>query len=292
MPPEIEVTRRPCGNCEQDYDARSVTLLGSPISLDGGWCPECREAEYVERERQKAAASEAAMARKRRVFRERCGLGLRFQQTTFETFMVPRETRANNVAGVYRRCVEYADNFPIDRPQGYQSLVMASVNVWGVGKTHLAAGIAHRVLDRWQGEIATTPVLFVTEPDLFRRLQATYNRNGNPGETEQLVFGLLQRVPLLIIDDVGKEERRDPSFLQRVYYSIIDGRYAAMLPVVMTANLTPDQLADHFGAARGNEATFDRLREMCGDAIYQVSAKESYRRRLAKSFVTEANGRQ
>jgi len=53
-------------------------------------------------------------------------------------------------------------------------------------------------------------------------------------------------------------------------YRVIDGRYQAMLPVVLTTNLVGDHLAEHFGAGRGNEATWDRLREMCGEDMWKL----------------------
>jgi len=113
---------------------------------------------------------------------------------------------------------------------------------------------------------------------MFRRIRATFNHTVNK-ETEQDIYKLLTTIPLLVVDDIGKEEVSDPRFVQRVWFSVINGRYDNMLPIVITANLTPDEIAYHLGGSRNNEASFDRLYEMVGGVFWENEGK-SYRREV------------
>jgi len=81
----------------------------------------------------------------------------------------------------------------------------------------------------------------------------------SPQETEESIFRLLLRVGLLIIDDVGKFRPHDLSFLQRVYFRIMDERTGNELPVILVTNMDYTELEGHLGGA-----TTDRLKGMCG----------------------------
>ena len=115
---------------------------------------------------------------------------------------------------------------------------------------------------------------------MFRRIRATFNHIEKQ-ETEEGIYKLLTTIPLLIVDDVGKEEVSDSRFVQRVWFSVINGRYDNMLPIVITANLNPDKIAYHLGGSRNNEASFDRLYEMVGGVFWENEGK-SYRREANK----------
>jgi len=177
----------------------------------------------------------------------------------------------------WKICKDYADKFLCDQPRKSPSLVLYSNKIWGVGKTYLACSIAHAILDKWNGETESCPICFVSEPDLFLRLRATYNRHsGDGGETEEQVYSPLLSAPLLILDDVGKEEVTDPRFVQRVLFAVINGRYDSMLPIIITANLDTEGLDRHLGADRDNGASMNRLAEMTGNIFYELNG-DSYR---------------
>jgi len=168
-------------------------------------------------------------------------------------------------------------------------MVMFSEASWGVGKTHLAGAIAHRILDRWQGDPFMCPVLFVSEPDILLQITATYNFNLEEKQTRESESDIINRliaVPLLIIDDVGKRKVSDLRFVQRIHFSIIDGRYKKLKPIVLTANLDSEGLGRYLGGINPaeartdgvDEATLDRLIEMCGGQFDKMDGK-SYRRK-------------
>ncbi len=143
------------------------------------------------------------------------------------------------------------------------SIIFLSPGIYGVGKTHLAAAIANRLLAQ---DPTTThslsgatimkpcPAHFVTESKLLAAIRDTYN---TPGASEESVYQQVAVPKLLIIDDVGKVRPRDYSHLQGVYFRIIDKRYTTGKNVILTTNLTMQQLEQHIGGASA-----DRLCEM------------------------------
>ncbi|MBU2249799.1 MAG: ATP-binding protein [Gammaproteobacteria bacterium] len=160
--------------------------------------------------------------------------------------------------------------------------------VYGVGKTHLACALANKLISETPpAYIDTTahvvrtrpcPVYFVKEAHLLSQLRATYNNNngkaddGTP-DTDERILARLGNYELLIIDDVGKVRPRDYNFLQTVYFRIIDDRYAAERPVLLTTNLSLSELERHIGGASA-----DRLVEMVGKSGFITMRGVSYRK--------------
>lgn len=161
------------------------------------------------------------------------------------------------------------------------SLVLLSPDVYGLGKTHLVAALANHLLatsepayfqeKSYHIVVARCPIHLTTEAVMLARIRNTYNRE--EGETEEEIFSQLIHVPLLIIDDVGKVQPRDLSFLQGVYYRIIDARYIHERRLILTTNLHLSELEEHIGGA-----STDRLREMCGKSGFIIMKGTSYRK--------------
>ncbi len=262
--------------CGVPYEARYARLFGHVMEITGGLCPECRHQKRAEMRQTQEKVRHEQVDNTRKRWRDTCGIPSLFKGERFGTFLQRRE---GNIDKVKQICQQYAAGFPVVKTQGYHTLILFSQLVWGVGKTHLVCSIAHEILDRWDGESPVCPVYFVTEPDLFLRVQDTFNLPDHLRglhETERDVYRQLASVPLLIIDDVGKEERNDPRFVQKVMFAIIDGRYRRRLPMVITSNLSQEALLGHFGAGHGNEAAAERLVEMCGGKFWEVTGT-SYR---------------
>jgi DNA replication protein DnaC len=164
-----------------------------------------------------------------------------------------------------------------------QSLILASPGIYGVGKTHLACALTMKLLDGCEkvmvvrGSVRRNPCpVFVTnEAKMLARIRKTFNRNNDEedAESEDDVYRILTSPQLLIIDDVGKVRPRDLSFLQGAYYRIIDDRYTDGKAVILTTNLSLDELEQHIGGACA-----DRMREMCGAEGIIVMTGKSYRR--------------
>ena len=98
---------------------------------------------------------------------------------------------------------------------------------YGCGKTHLAAAIANARLSHGQ------PVLFVNTPDLLDHLRATFNPESTVSYDER--FDQVRNSPLLILDDLGTQTNSE--WAQEKLYQILNYRYNAKLPTVITTNL-------------------------------------------------------
>jgi len=216
----------------------------------------------------------AEVARIKRQRRESSGIPPKFMYSDFSSFEKGWQDKA------LKLCVAYAEDFPVDRyPRGYQSLYFWSTESWGTGKTHLASAICHRIYDRWDGtgNKGCPRIIFLSEPELFRRIQATYSftrEESQVRESEDDIIKGIIGADLVVLDDVGKEKRLKPEFVQRTLFSLIDGRYKAELPLIITANLDPAGLKEHL-----ESASFDRVWEMVEGKSIHMDGK-SFRRKM------------
>lgn len=216
--------------------------------------------EKLERAAEEDAARIAEHNRKMRDYIKQIigesGMGERFLRRTFESFQITAENRS-----AARTAQRYANDFERLLPKrgqpdpGRNGLFIAGPK--GTGKTHLAAAIANQLLN--QGN----PVICLTMIDLLERVKRTYAKED---VDEGSVLTIYKTIPLLIIDDMGKE--RPTEWAVSTIYNIINGRYEAYLPTIVTTNydsetlvarMTPTQACDSITA----EATVDRLFEMC-----------------------------
>ena len=268
-----------CKTCGREFTANVVYIFGHRQGKDV--CPECRDLEQqAEREKEDIKRT-AEIAGTRRQWRLNSGISPKYQVVDFSNFDTKR---GGNIAEVYRKCFEYADNFPVDydpwlRKSGkaYPSILLYSDDIWGNGKTHLVSAIVHRILDRWQGEEIACPVCFISEPEIYARIQETYSFTQEEKQkrpSEQQIINKLVGVRLLVIDDLGKQERNDMAFVRRTLFDIINRRYNAMRPVVITSNKADKSLRDYLGR---DEATLDRIIEMTEGNRIKVGGT-SYRR--------------
>jgi DNA replication protein DnaC len=203
-----------------------------------------------------------------------------FQLKDFGNF----NTKRGNLKKIYDVSLKYANDFPIDyvdwlrnNKKAFPSMIFGSKE-FGAGKTHLSCAVAHRILDRWNGENVPCPIYFISEGDIYRNIIATYSYSFEEKiqkDSEDDIIKHLIHLPLLIIDDLGKEIRNDLKFVQRIMFNLIDGRYMANRPVIITTNMNGEEIVRYLGD--GNDsACYNRLVEMCQGNIWEITA-ESYR---------------
>jgi DNA replication protein DnaC len=132
-----------------------------------------------------------------------------------------------------KRAAEVAREYAED-PRNWLALFGAP----GCGKTHLAAAIAnHRVR---QGYSA----LLVVVPDLLDHLRATFSPESSVSYDRR--FEEIRTAPLLILDDLGTESATP--WAREKLYQIVNYRYVAQLPTVITSNSKPDELDLRIGS--------------------------------------------
>ena len=102
---------------------------------------------------------------------------------------------------------------------------------YGCGKTHLAAAVANFVAS------IGVPTLFLTVPDLLDSLRFSYN---DPESTFEERFEEIRRLPLLVMDDFGTENATP--WAQEKLFQILNYRYINNLPLLITTNLSLNQL--------------------------------------------------
>jgi DNA replication protein DnaC len=103
----------------------------------------------------------------------------------------------------------------------------------GCGKTHLAAAIANYRLKEGK------TVKFVVVPDLLDHLRSTFSPE-SPVTYDQL-FEEVKNAPLLILDDFG--EQSTTPWAEEKLYQVINHRYNAQLPTVITTRLRTDDMS-------------------------------------------------
>lgn len=108
----------------------------------------------------------------------------------------------------------------------------------GTGKTHLAASIANRRLMNSQ------PAYFVVVPDFLDYLRATYGPGSNVSYDK--LFEAIRTTPLLVLDDLGAQS--STPWAQEKLYQLLNYRYNAKLPTVITTNLTWDLIEPRVGS--------------------------------------------
>lgn len=138
---------------------------------------------------------------------------------------------------------KYVANFDAMRRQGTGLLLCGSV---GTGKSFLAAAIANELIS--QG----TPCLMTNFSRIISRISEKFGG-------DQKYLDNLNRFDLLIIDDLGAE--RDSEYMWEKVMDVIDARYRAGLPLIVTTNLNPKDLYDPSDIRR--RRVFSRLKEMC-----------------------------
>ena len=117
----------------------------------------------------------------------------------------------------------------------------------GTGKTYIAACIANALLDK------AVPVMMTS----FGRILG-----GMPGITTgelNRYIDSFNSFDLLVIDDLGTE--RETEFAMEQVYNVIDARYRAHLPMIITTNLKLSDLKNPDLASR--QRIYSRVLERC-----------------------------
>ena len=150
-------------------------------------------------------------------------LDRRFIGKTFENFLLygPHQEKQRDIL-FYTR--DFAKHFARHREQGTWLLFAGNT---GTGKGHLCAAIINQIT------ASGYSALFTKTPRLLREIKETFNRDSEVTQGE--ILKRIRELDLLVIDEIGVQFGTDTE--RMILYEILDLRYEAMLPVILTTNI-------------------------------------------------------
>lgn len=155
-----------------------------------------------------------------------------------------------------------------EEPEGW--LVLLGPN--GCGKTHLAAAIGNYQLKKGK------PVLFVFIPDFLDHLRSTFSPDSKV--TYDDLFERVKKAPLLILDDLG--EQSSTPWAQEKLYQLINYRYNARLPTVVTSCFSLEEIETRIGSRLGDPRVSNPFNINVPDYRSELAPSDRGRRRRAR----------
>jgi DNA replication protein DnaC len=193
--------------------------------------------------------------RERRIARRRArgvasAIPRKYRTVSFDAPPVSDMARDPARAPVFRAVKEFVASIDERLAEGQGLWLMGDV---GTGKTTLAMLVSKAAVE------AGNTVAIYSLPRLLSRIRRTYDAEA--GEQSYLeFFERLTEVDLLHIDDLGAEKRSD--WVLEQLYAIINERYETQRSVVVTTNLSQEELEQQIGPR-----TVSRLVEICNDPL-------------------------
>lgn len=237
-----------CGKCHTKKQTE-VMLFGTirrPMCL-------CK-CEAEKRDKEEAERKQADFGRKIKDLRRTGFPESNMQEWTFENDDMTNSRVTNAMK-------KYVENFDEMKKQGKGLLLYGSC---GTGKTYAACEVANALIDKGY------PVLVTNFARIINALQATFEK--------QEYIDSFNRFFLLVIDDLGIE--RNTEFAKEQVFNIIDSRYRAGLPMIITTNLSIDKIKKPNDIE--NERIYGRILERCFPI--EVSGQSRRRKAIRESY--------
>ena len=135
-----------------------------------------------------------------------------------------------------------------------------------VGKTHLAAAIANKLIEN------DKIVLMERLTNLLDRIRETYENNT---KSENELIEIYSNADMLIIDDLGTE--KISNWALEKLYTIIQNRYENGLPIIITTRFNKQGLIERFSYSKDIDlvnAIISKLYQMCFGILLKGTKKE------------------
>lgn len=149
----------------------------------------------------------------------------------------------SNESMASRAAHNYVEHFAEFRKAGKGLMFYGNV---GTGKTFLAACIANALIDELH------PCLVTNFSRIINTLQGMY-------DGKQQYIDSLNRYELLVIDDLAAE--RNTEYVNEIVYNVIDSRYRSGKPLIVTTNISPEEMKSETDINRNR--VYSRIGEMC-----------------------------
>lgn len=149
------------------------------------------------------------------------------EQKLADEALSPKE----NMKQIYEKCFDFVQGF------GYEFENLLFYGSTGLGKTFLCNCIAKDLMDKGK------TVLYMTAGQLFKAVEDSHFKKEEQVEYANILDDVLT-VDLLIIDDLGTEFSTILSSSE--LFHIINERLLTKKPVVLSTNLAPSDLINHY----------------------------------------------
>lgn len=170
----------------------------------------------------------------------------KFQNLNFENFNI---NSGNEIA------VKVANDYTDKCIAKVQTKGLIITGESGLGKTHLTAAIANKLIEK--GQI----VLIGRLTTLLDKIKETFADNTI---SENELIELYSNIDMIIIDDLGTE--RVSKWALEKLYTIIENRNENRLPIIITTRFNKDGLLQRFKEGQDEEladAVINKLYQMC-----------------------------
>lgn len=220
-----------CGNCRTPKQVRAVVPSMGIDRVVNCLC-KCKAEERDREEAEEKARKLRAEINNRK--RES------FPDWELSKFTFDKDDRAN--ARISDAMQRYCANFEKFKADGKGLILYGGVET---GKTFIACCVANELIEKGYRVLATNFARIVNTAWNIDDKQAYYDR--------------LNSYDLLVIDDLGAERNSD--YMQEIIFNIIDNRDRAGLPLIITTNLTIDELKAPTDLAK--QRIYSRVLKMC-----------------------------
>src|SRR5690554_6259190 len=222
-----------CDGCGQKVKRMKTLVLAGPkkgewiVGVVGCKCEDIKLAEEAKKTRERLKNE-----RMLEYFDSHSLLNKSLQKATLENY----EPTSKELAYAKQKAIEYINNF-----DGEGNILFTGT--YGTGKSHLSVGITKELMKKGYTAV------FISVPKLLTKIKNTYN---NDGPTEHELLEVMAKVDLLVIDDIGAEQKTEWSTPK--LFEIFDER--AGKATIFTTNLSSAQLKAWVG-----ERNFSRMME-------------------------------
>ena len=240
-----------CGNCH-DPTEKDMEILGTMRRV-----PMMCRCKSEAHEREKKEAEQRELRRRLERFKAYSLMDSHFEASTFDNWQHRPDNRNDYILGT-KYCEKWDAMYTNNR-----GLLLYGRS--GNGKTYLSFAIANALYR--QGKA----VMAISISKLLAIIKDSFDKHGELGETD--VLNTVRDAALLVLDDLGVEYKT--AWAYEKLYAIIDTRYRAAKPTIITTNFSLDALRENLATidlktrtTDPSERIFSRITEMC--AFYEV----------------------
>lgn len=251
-----------CGFCNKELTPIGYNYLYANISTDDIQYERCNciKAQKYWKEQDEKEYQENRRKHYReiinKIYKENY-MGRKLQNQNFENF---HSNLANELA------VKVAKDYTNKCISKIQNNGMIITGESGVGKTHLAAAIANRLIEN------DKIVLMGRLTTLLDRIKETFHDNT---KSENELIELYSNVDMMIIDDLGTE--KISSWALEKLYTIIQNRIENNLPIIITTRFDKKGLIDRFNQCQDKQlvdAIISKMYQICYGITLKSTKKE------------------